>query len=103
MADLTRRGFLGRVSVTTAVGVAGGLGLGQLLSTRTTAGGSATQVQMPAVPAPALDVALDKVALAGPMIIHVRDVPTAEVSMMVGANEWIYRDPELVSRLVKSA
>jgi hypothetical protein len=37
------------------------------------------------------------------MLIHVRDVATGEVSMMVGAQELVYRDTELVSRLVRTA
>jgi hypothetical protein len=108
MADLTRRGFLGQMSVTTGVGIAGGLGLRQLLG----AGGSprnasevaeAAPAPAAAAPAPQLNFGLDGVSLAGPMIIHVRDVPTAEISMMVGTRELIYRDPELVSRLVNTA
>ena len=108
MADLTRRGFLAQASVTTGVGIAGGMGLRQLLGRRT-----APTAAEPSAPAPAaatltqdvstVSVPLDGVTLAGPMVVHVRDVPTAEVSMMVGTQELIYRDPELVSRLVKTA
>ena len=46
---------------------------------------------------------LEMVSLAGPMLIHVRDVANAEVSMMVGTRELIYRDPELVQRLIATA
>jgi hypothetical protein len=99
MADLTRRGFLGQMSVATGVGIAGGLGLGRLVP----AGATPTQTS-DVVSAPAgLGLALENLSLAGPMIIHVRDVPTAEISMMVGTQELIYRDPELVSRLVNTA
>jgi hypothetical protein len=37
------------------------------------------------------------------MLVHVRDLATGEVAMMVGSQELIYRDPELVSRLVRTA
>jgi hypothetical protein len=33
----------------------------------------------------------------------VRDVATSEIALMVGTRELIYRDPELVSRLVRTA
>jgi hypothetical protein len=104
MADLSRRGFLAQMSLTTGVGIAGGLGLHKLLTpgapTTSPAEAVATSADVP-VAAPGLS--LDGIALAGPMVVHVRDVPTAEVSMMVGTQELIYRDPELVSRLVNTA
>jgi hypothetical protein len=106
MADLSRRGFLTQASVVTGVGIAGGLGLHKLLLAD---GGAAPDPAPTAQAAPAAAAAishanvLDGVALAGPMLIHVRDLATAEVSMMVGAQELVYRDPELVSRLVKTA
>jgi hypothetical protein len=93
MADLTRRGFLGQVAVATGVGIAGGVGLRQVL-----AGDSkVTEVAHEA------EAALPLPVLEGPMVVHVRDVPSAEISMMVGPHELIYRDPEVVSRLVKAA
>jgi hypothetical protein len=103
MADLTRRGFLAQVSVTTGVGIAGGLGLRQLLNSRSLPTSASKPMEASAVSPSATPFALDGVTLAGPMVIHVRDVPTAEISMMVGTQELIYRDPELVSRLVRTA
>ena len=104
MADLSRRGFLAQMSLTTGAGIAGGLGLHKLLTasgaTNSPTEGAAVAADVPAATA---GLSLDTVALAGPMVIHVRDVPTAEVSMMVGTQELIYRDPELVSRLVSTA
>jgi hypothetical protein len=104
MADFTRRGFLAGMSITTGVGIAGGLGLHQLLASGgspvLSSAGSQAAVGSP----PALaSVPLDGVSLAGPMIVHVRDVSTGELSLMVGTQELIYRDPELVSRLVNTA
>jgi hypothetical protein len=37
------------------------------------------------------------------MVLHIRDVATAEISMMVGTQEMIYRDPDLVRRLLQTA
>jgi hypothetical protein len=109
MADFvnTRRGFLTQLSITTGVGIAGGLGLHKLLAGEmpaVAAPQSAGQAALAAAPPQAASPAdLDAVGLAGPMLIHVRDVANAEVAMMVGTRELIYRDPELVSRLVKTA
>jgi len=36
------------------------------------------------------------------MLAHVRDVATGEVSLMVGEREIIYRDPQLVMRLLRA-
>jgi hypothetical protein len=110
MADLTRRGFLAQMSIT-GVGIAGGLGLRQMLLSphgepQGESSPSVTTSLLPNTPtmgAPATGLSLDTVSLAGPMVLHVRDVATAEIAMMVGTQELIYRDPELVSRLVKTA
>ncbi|MBV9170981.1 MAG: twin-arginine translocation signal domain-containing protein [Chloroflexi bacterium] len=107
MTDLTRRGFLGQASVMTGAGVVGGLGLHQLLTRQpgsdpATAPGTAAPPDTAWQTAPS-GAALDSISLDGPMIVHLRDVATAEVSMMVGTHELVYRDPELVSRLIKTA
>jgi hypothetical protein len=112
MPDVTRRGFLTQVSVTTGVGIAGGLGLHKLLLEDASPFSpspvspspapaavdpvSTTAAQMPAP-------SMESVTLAGPMLIHIRDLATAEIAMMVGTQELLYRDPELVSRLVQTA
>jgi hypothetical protein len=97
MADVSRRGFLTQVSVTTGIGIAGGLGLHKLLL-----GASGDAVSSPPQGF-AQGFVTDNVTLGGPMLVHIRDLATAEISMMVGAQELVYRDPELVSRLVKTA
>jgi len=43
------------------------------------------------------------ITLLEPMVVHVRDVATAEIAVMVGTQELVYRDPELVARLVQAA
>lgn len=45
---------------------------------------------------------LSGLTLADTLIAHVRDVATGELSLMVGTQEIIYRDPDLVMRLVKA-
>jgi hypothetical protein len=89
------------LSITTGVGIAGGLGLHKLLAPASTPAQQPQTQTQSASTAP--QVALDAVNLAGPMLIHVRDVANAEVAMMVGTRELIYRDPDLVSRLVQTA
>jgi HD-like signal output (HDOD) protein len=42
-------------------------------------------------------------SLLEPMVVHIRDVATAEIAVLVGIQEFIYRDPELVARLVQTA
>jgi hypothetical protein len=57
--------------------------------------------------APSLDVSqgasLAGMSLLEPMVVHIRDVATAEIAVLVGIQEFIYRDPELVARLVQTA
>jgi hypothetical protein len=105
MADLinTRRGFLTQLGIGTGVGIAGGLGLHRLLATDSSAVAEPQAPQQSGAQPPAAQMPLEMVSLAGPMLIHVRDVANAEVSMMVGTRELIYRDPELVSRLISTA
>jgi hypothetical protein len=103
MADLSRRGFLTTVSVTTGVGIAGGLGLHKLLmgdgSLSAVAEVAPVAASQPATQLPGLGT----VRLAGPMLVHIRDLASAEIGMMVGTHELVYRDPELVARLLKTA
>ena len=106
MVDFTRRGFLTQMSVATGVGIAGGLGLHKLLPSGIPAAHSGqSQAELPRAAQQPVQPALTlgSVALAGPMLIHVRDVPSGEVSMMVGTRELVYRDPDLVSRLIDKA
>jgi hypothetical protein len=42
-------------------------------------------------------------ALSGPLIAHVSDVATGEVALLLGSREIIFRDPQLVARLMKAA
>jgi hypothetical protein len=93
MADVSRRGFLTQVSIATGVGVAGGFGLHKLLEPAT--GDTQQQMQAP--------LEASEVMLAGPMLVHIRDVATGEVAVMVGTQELVYRDAALVAHLVRTA
>lgn len=37
------------------------------------------------------------------MIVHVRDIPSGEIAVMAGTTEIVYRDAEVVARLVQGA
>ncbi len=45
---------------------------------------------------------LSTFALPATLIAHVRDLATGEVALMVGTQEIVYRDPDLVMRLLKA-
>jgi hypothetical protein len=38
-----------------------------------------------------------------PLIVHIRDASSGEVSVLRGTSEVVYRDPELVRRVVRAA
>ena len=41
--------------------------------------------------------------LGGPMVVHVSDIAAGELTLLVGAREIVFRDPEIVARLIKVA
>ena len=87
MPKLTRRGFIKRSSLgAAALGVLGTMP--SLDVAGTGAGVAATDLQ-----------AAD---LAGPLVAHVRDVASGEISVLMGMREVVIRDPELVARLVRA-
>jgi hypothetical protein len=85
VTKLTRRSFLKQTSVSAAT-----FGL------------------LPAIPALAAirhspEAAAPKSAtFTGPMVVHVSDVATGEVTLLAGAREIVFRDPQLVARLIKA-
>jgi hypothetical protein len=87
MVKLTRRGLLKQATV--GVAVTGVLMGGSQLAT------------VAVVPHEAEN--LSTTTFAGPLVAHVRDFTTGEVAVLVGTREIIYRDPELVVRLVNAA
>jgi len=90
---MSRRAFLMRSTVATAaVGVAGSLpGLGGLL----TAGAA----DVPAVEPEATEVSEDAGALTGPLLAHVTDLTTGEITLFQGEQEFVVRDPALARQL----
>ncbi len=42
------------------------------------------------------------VSAATLMVVHVSDVATSEVTLLVGAREIVFRDPQLFARLIKA-
>lgn len=87
MEDLTRRSFLRHTSV-----------------------GAATLGLLPGLPAlaavhvsPETAVTKGSVPVTGPIIAHVSDIANGEIALLVGSREIIFRDPQLVARLVRAA
>ena len=88
MAKLTRRGFFKHTSVSVAT-------LGMLAAVSPLA---AVPEAAPEVPTAELTAA----SFAEPLVAHVSDLASGEVSIMVGTREVIYRDPEFVMRLLRA-
>jgi len=99
MVEVSRRRFLAETS----------LGIGVGIATVAAFRNAAVALSAPATRQNALAVdPLPGAPLAGmrllePMVVHVRDVATAEIAVLVGTQEFIYRDPELVARLIQTA
>ncbi len=84
---MTRRSFLEQTSVGAAT-----LGLLPVVPVL------AATPDSPEAAAPELSAA----AFTGPVIAHVRDVVTGEVALLVGTREIVFRDPQLVARLMNA-
>ena len=87
MAKLSRRGFFKQTTATVAT--FGVLAAVPILTTEPDA----------------VDVAttdLSTVAQSEPLIAHVSDIATGEISLLVGTQEIIFRDPQLVMRLLQA-
>jgi hypothetical protein len=93
MAKLTRRGFLGQASAgVVTIGVLGALPV-------LTAAPEATD----AVATDAAAVTeLSAATSTEPLMAHVSDLASGEISILVGTQEIIYRDPGLVMRLLQA-
>ncbi len=91
MTKQTRRGFLKQTTVSVAT-------LGVLSAMPLAASPEVTD----AVATDASAAELSAAELAGPMVAHVRDLASGEISLLVGKQEIIYRDPELVLRLLRA-
>jgi len=97
MAGVSRRTFLGRGSM--AVAAAGVLssvpGLSGLLG--------AAETEAPAADASVVGADGTAASLTEPLVAHVRDLSTGEISVFNGTREVILRDPQLANRLLRAA
>jgi hypothetical protein len=99
MGEVSRRRFLTQTSV--AVGST----LAAVAALPRTAVAPSTAAPTPNAPSvePRTPAALAGMALPEPMVVHVRDVATAEIGVMVGTQEFVYHDPEIVTRVLQRA
>ena len=91
MAKLARRGFLKRTTASVAT-----LGVMASVPTALTAITEAPQVTETA------ETDLSSLSLAeGPVIAHISNLATGEISLLSGTQEFVFRDPDLVMRLLR--
>jgi hypothetical protein len=88
MNDLSRRRFLG-----SSFGVA-------VVGAITLVPGLASVLKLPATPAAA---GLTQPGLSGPLVAHVRDLGSGEISLLMGTQHVIHRDRQLAARLYAAA
>ena len=93
MADLTRRSFLSRGSVS-AVGAIGALSAGPAAIAAVMTSGSASAE---------LEDAGELAALDGPLFVHVRDAAAGEVEVLMNEQSLVFNDPALVNKLLRAA
>jgi hypothetical protein len=90
MAKMTRRGFIKQTSVSVAT-------LGVLAAAPLAAISDAPETA-------ATDLSVEETSaaqLGETLVAHVRDFATGEISVMSGTQEIIFRDPELMMRLIR--
>jgi hypothetical protein len=97
MPGLSRRSFLGRSSLALAAGgIATTLpGLGSILE--------AAPAEAPEVEGAASEGEIAAADLNGPMIAHVKDLRTGEISLFHGQTEVSFKDPGLATRLYRAS
>ena len=92
MPKVTRRGFIAQTTASMAtVGVLATIPAMALESETPQAASVATSELAPAV-----------AAMSEPLIAHVSNFATGEISLLVGTQEIVYRDPELIQRLLRA-
>jgi hypothetical protein len=93
MADLTRRTFLSRGSVTAVGGIAAlSVGPGALAAAAAAVANTGEEVDPGELG-----------ALEGPMFVHVRDAATGEVEVLVDETSVVFNDSSLVAKLRRAA
>lgn len=91
MAKLARRGFLKRTTASVAT-----IGVMASVPTALTAITEAPQVTETA------ETDLSSLSVAeGPVIAHISNLATGEISLLSGTQEIVFRDPDLVMRLLR--
>ena len=97
MPGLSRRSFLGRSSLALAAGgIATALpGLGSILE--------AAPAEAPEVESAASEGEAAAADLNGPMIAHVKDLRTGEISLYQDEREVSFKDPGLAARLFRAS
>lgn len=100
MSGLSRRAFLIRGSMGTAVAgtVAAFPGLAGLMTTAEQDAPEADDASTAAVTSTAEQTSVGQ--LTDPLIAHVKDLQTGEMSLYMGNQEFTMRDPGLASRLL---
>lgn len=97
MGPVSRRLFLRRTSIAAAAAAAMASAPGLV--------GALTAVGDDAPAADGLVAGADSEAagLTEPLVAHVRDVSTGEISLFRGTQEFVTRDPQLAARLARAA
>jgi hypothetical protein len=99
MGEVSRRRFLTQTSVGVGVTLAAVAALPKAVVAP-----SAVSSRQNALPVePTASAPLAGMLLLAPMLVRVRDVATAEIAVLVGEQEFVYRDPALVTRLIQTA
>jgi hypothetical protein len=93
MEKQTRRKFLMQSSLSAAVLTSA---TGLAVAACAPAGASAAP---PAVNS-ALNIPLTPEELAGPLVVYIRNLQDGEIGVLAGSREVVYRDPDLVHRLL---
>jgi hypothetical protein len=98
MGKVSRR----RLLTQTSVGLGVTLAAVAALPATTVAPSAAPTGQNALQVEPTVAASLAGMTLLEPMVVHVRDVATAEIAVLVGDREFIYRDPALMTRLIRT-
>ena len=96
MGPLSRRGFLGKGSMTMA---AAGLMASAPVGAITTLLGSG---EAPALEGETTDLTELGSVVDGPVVAHIRDLATGEISVFTGEREVVIRDASVAARLLRA-
>jgi len=103
MVEISRRRFLSTTSLEIGVAVAAAAAIPTIALAQSAPAAPPTPGHVLNSVEPLQPASVPDIALLEPMVVHVRDVATAEIAVLIGTQEFIYRDPELVGRLVQTA